>query len=90
LLPTLKPGVIVQVHDILTPRDYLDAWIRDQVRMWDEQYILEALLTNSDRYEVLAAVNHLRHTEFDRLAAACPYLARYPDNEPGSLYLQIH
>lgn len=40
LLPTLKKGVIVHVHDIFSPRNYLDEWLRDDVRFWNEQYLL--------------------------------------------------
>ncbi|WP_369410476.1 class I SAM-dependent methyltransferase [Pontibacter qinzhouensis] len=27
VLPTLKSGVIVHVHDIFTPKDYLNEWV---------------------------------------------------------------
>jgi predicted O-methyltransferase YrrM len=86
LLPSLSSGIYVHVHDIFTPRDYLEEWVRTDVRMWNEQYLLEALLSNSERYEVIAAVNYLHHAEFDRLQAICPYLKR--DREPGSFYIK--
>jgi len=87
VLPTLASGVYVHVHDIFSPRDYPDPWIRNDVRMWNEQYLLEALLSNSDRYEVVAALNYLQHAEYDRLAKVCPYLTK--DREPGSFYIRI-
>ena len=45
LLPTLRPGVIVHVHDIFSPRDYPRDWLADDVKFWNEQYLLEAFLT---------------------------------------------
>lgn len=87
VLPSLASGIVVHVHDIFTPRDYPDQWVRESVRMWDEQYLLEALLSSSDRYEVLAALNDLKHTAYDDLAAACPYLT--PGSEPASFYLRV-
>ena len=87
LLPTLASGVYVHIHDIFSPRDYPEEWIRDRVRMWNEQYLLEALLSNSDRYELVAGLNYLKHAEYDRLAEVCPYLTI--DREPGSLYLRV-
>ena len=42
ILPTLKKGVIVHLHDVFTPRDYPKAWVVDRVRMWNEQYLMEA------------------------------------------------
>lgn len=87
LLPRLASGVIVHVHDIFTPRDYPDECVRRDVFMWNEQYLLEALLSNGDRYEIVAAINYLYHTEYDRLSSVCPYLT--PARYPGSFYLKI-
>ena len=87
LLPQLKSGVIVHVHDIFTPRDYLDNWIRKDVRFWNEQYLLEATLSNSSRYEVLAALNLLKHDHYEALKRVCPFLD--PEREPGSIYFRV-
>ena len=38
-------SVIVHVHDIFTPRDYPSAWVLDERRLYNEQYILEAFLS---------------------------------------------
>lgn len=86
LLPCLRKGVIVHIHDIFTPKDYLKEWIVDDVRLWNEQYLLEAFLTTNPEWKILAAVNYLRHKAFDQLQRACPFLT--PDREPGSFYIQ--
>ena len=41
VLPRLKPGVIVHIHDIMLPADYLPMWRK---RMYSEQYLLAAML----------------------------------------------
>ncbi len=41
LLPRLAEGVIVHIHDIFLPWDYLPEWRR---RMYSEQYLLAAML----------------------------------------------
>lgn len=87
ILPRLKSGVYVHVHDIFTPRDYLKSWVVDDVRFWNEQYLLEALLSNSRRYEVVAALNYLKYDHYKALAQVCPYLK--PDSEPASFYFRI-
>ena len=87
IIPQLQSGVLVHVHDIFTPRDYLDNWIRRDVRFWNEQYLLEALLGNSARYEVVAALNLLKHEHYAELKRVCPYLES--DREPGSFYFRI-
>jgi len=87
VLPQLRSGVIVHVHDIFSPRDYLDNWVRRDVRFWNEQYLLEATLGNSARYEVIAALNLLKHEHYSELKRICPYLER--DREPGSFYFRV-
>jgi len=87
LLPSLSSGVFVHVHDIFTPRDYPEQWVRTNVCMWNEQYLLEALINSSDRYEIVAALNYLRHAEYKQLATVCPYLTK--EREPGSFYIRI-
>lgn len=51
VLPRLKPGVIVHVHDITLPHDYPADWIE---RRYSEQYLLAAyLLAKVSRFEIL-------------------------------------
>ena len=51
ILPRLRPGVIVQMHDIALPYDYPPEWVD---RFYSEQYLLAAaLLAGATRYEVL-------------------------------------
>ncbi len=52
ILPKLKSGVIVQIHDVYLPYDYPKFMCE---RLYSEQYALAiALLNNSSRYKVLA------------------------------------
>ena len=51
ILPRLKPGVVVEIHDIMLPYDYPDHWAR---RFYSEQYLLACyLLAMGHRFEVL-------------------------------------
>lgn len=86
LLPQLGSQVIVHLHDIFTPRDYLDQWIREETKLWNEQYLLEAFLTGNKDWKVLGALNFLSHHHCQELASVCPYLTA--DREPGSFYMQ--
>lgn len=86
VLPILKSGVFVHIHDIFTPRDYPKAWVVDRVRLWDEQYLMEALLSGNPNWRIIGAVNHLKHDHYDALKSACPFLT--PDREPGSFYIE--
>ena len=86
VLPTLCKGVIVHVHDIFSPKDYLQGWLEEDVRFWNEQYLLEAFLSHNADWKVIGALNYLRHHHYDRLKAVAPFLS--PDREPGSFYIQ--
>lgn len=86
LLPSLNKGVMVHIHDIFSPRDYPSQWVTDEVRLWNEQYLLEAFLSCNQSWKVLAAVNYLHHNHFSKLKEKCPFLS--DTNDPGSFYIQ--
>ena len=65
ILPNLKSGVIIHIHDIFTPKNYLANWTFDKVRLWNEQYLLEGILANSKRYEILLSLNYLKNNYYN-------------------------
>jgi len=86
LLPSLNRGVVVHVHDIFSPQNYPVRWLKDEVRFWNEQYLLEAFLSHNQSWKIVGALNFLRHHHYEQLKSVAPYLA--PDREPGSFYIQ--
>lgn len=87
ILPRLKKGVIVHIHDIFSPRDYLPQWLLHEIKFWNEQYLLEAFLSENSRFKILASLNALQRDYFEELKAVCPLLTR--ESQPGSFYLQV-
>lgn len=55
ILPRLKPGVWVHVHDIFFPHDYPANWLIDKRIAFNEQYLLEAFLAFNRSFSVRAA-----------------------------------
>ena len=88
LLPRVKKNVIIHVHDIFTPKDYPDEWIIGGHSFWNEQYVLEAFLSNNKDFEILLSLNYLFHHYKDSLNKACPMLAKNPAMEPRSIWLR--
>jgi predicted O-methyltransferase YrrM len=89
ILPSLNPGVIIHIHDIFTPKDYLDEWILDEVRFWNEQYLLEAFLSFNHQFKIIGALNYLAHHYLKELSSKCPiYSKESSSREPGSMWLQ--
>jgi hypothetical protein len=59
VLPRLAAGTIVHFHDIFLPFDYPTCY--DHL-CWTEQYVLQALLSNTTRYHTLFATQYMtRH-----------------------------
>jgi predicted O-methyltransferase YrrM len=81
VLPVLKSGVLVHLHDIFTPRDYLDDWIYERHSLWNEQYILEAFLNFNSEFRIIGALNYLAHNHTAQLADKCPMFALKKGNE---------
>lgn len=57
ILPRLKPGVIIHIHDIYYPFDYPKDWL---VRGYTEAFILRALLTDNRKFRMLYFGDYLR------------------------------
>jgi len=91
ILPLIKPGVVIHIHDIFTPKDYLNEWIEDECRFWNEQYILEAFLSNNKDFRIIGATNYLMHNHYQEFSAKCPVLKKQHEGgetrEPGSFWM---
>lgn len=59
VLPRLKPGVLVHVHDIFLPRQLPREWVLDRLRFWCEQELLQAFLAFNREFEVVLANSYL-------------------------------
>ena len=92
ILPSLKPGVFIHVHDIFSPKDYLSAWIEKDMKLWNEQYLLEAFLSNNHDFEIVGALNFLKYKSSQELSECCPVFGKNPKEfEPGSFWIKkIH
>ena len=74
VLPRLKPGVIVHIHDIFLPFEYRRDWVLDEFRFWSEQYLLQAFLTFNSEFEVLMANSYMAHKHLADVKTAFPTL----------------
>lgn len=86
ILPSLNSGVFVHIHDIFTPRDYLKEWLQDGINFWNEQYLLEAFLSNNSDFQIVLALNYLKNKHFSLVKTICPMLDK--SREPGSMWIK--
>lgn len=83
VLPRLKKGVMVHIHDIFLPDEYPKTWVIDQGRNWNEQYLLSAFLQFNSEWKVMWASHFMgtRHT-----AAVQDTFPRYPELGGGGSF----
>ena len=67
-------------------RDEKYEWVSKYVRFWNEQYLLEAFLSNNSDWSILLSLNYLKNNHYNNLEKACILLDK--NREPGSFYLK--
>lgn len=68
VLPRLRRGVLVHVHDIFLPFDYPRDAVLNKLWFWSEQYLLQAFLSFNTEFEVLWGSSAMQ--------AYCPFADR--------------
>lgn len=84
ILPALKQGVIVHIHDVFYPFEYPEDWVKE-TRAWNEDYLLRAFLYNNDEFEILFFNNFMNIHHSAMMDKLLPLSARNPG---GSLWLR--
>ncbi len=59
VLPRLRPGVIVHVHDVFLPGEFPRDWMVKLHHFWTEQYLLHGFLIFNSGFRVLLANTYL-------------------------------
>ncbi|MBC7490231.1 MAG: class I SAM-dependent methyltransferase [Glaciimonas sp.] len=92
ILPRLKPGVLIHVHDISLPRPYPKVYFENHL-YWTEQYLLQAFLCFNDRFEVVWPGNYMMINYPDRVISVFPEFERmrkdYPMSEPTGFWMRV-
>lgn len=89
ILPRLKPGVLVHVHDIFLPYEYPNDWVLESKFFWNEQYMLAALIQDNPRYRVRYPLHQLYRERSKAMHQLFPRLADESGYKPGAYWLEI-
>lgn len=84
ILPRLKKGVVVHVHDVMYPFEYPRAWVEEK-RFWNEAYLLRAFLSNNKDFEIKLFNSFMTVHHKAWLQTHMPILG---NAEGGSIYFQ--
>jgi predicted O-methyltransferase YrrM len=85
ILPILKKGVNIMIHDIYLPYEYPKDLLDKHVLFWNEQYLLETLLNNK-KYKIVFPLYYLMKNNYKKLKKVCTYLKF--DSTPCSFYIK--
>ncbi len=88
VLPRLKPGVVVHIHDIQLPFEYPKEYAISQRWFWNEQYLLQAFLQFNDDFEVLAAGHWLCREKKEWLKTSFPNYVPETHSPTGSFWMR--
>ncbi len=72
ILPILKKGVIIHIHDIFLPAEYPKEWVFNLGRFWTEQYLLQSFLCFNNAFEVLWSSSAMHFYYHDELESMFP------------------
>lgn len=70
ILPRLKKGVFIHIHDIFLPAEYPPEWLLNLFRFYNEQYLLQSFLTFNEKFKVIWAGRFMHLKHLDRLEKA--------------------
>jgi hypothetical protein len=84
ILPTLRPGVYVHLHDIFYPFEYPKEFIYEG-RAWTEAYLLRAFLAFNSSYEITLFNTFLERFHRERFVSTMPLCLK---DEGGSIWLR--
>ncbi|USX09459.1 class I SAM-dependent methyltransferase [Paraburkholderia fungorum] len=84
VLPALKEGVYIHIHDIFFPFEYPRHWAEQGIA-WNEQYMLRTFLQNNFDYEIVLFNTFLTHFHADFFRKHMPLCL---ENPGGSIWLR--
>ena len=84
ILPSLKKGVYVHLHDIFYPFEYPKDWVYEG-RAWNESYILRAFLQYNSAFKIALFPDFLQRVHADKLGQHLPLTQK---SRASSIWLQ--
>lgn len=85
VLPRLKRGVYIHIHDIFFPFDYSEEWINQGA--WSEQYLVHAFLAYNSAFQILWPARYMWEYHKPRVIEVIPSKPELT-RPPSSLWLK--
>lgn len=89
ILPLLKKGVNIHIHDIFFPFEYPDKWIIKENRSWNEIYLLRAFLAYNEKFKICYFNSFMENKYKQLIESEMPLMLRRENNNVcGGIWLQ--
>jgi predicted O-methyltransferase YrrM len=91
LLPRLRDGVLVHIHDVSLPKRYPRVYFETGM-YWNEQYLLQAFLAFNDRFEIIWPGNYMMLHHAEEMSSVFPEIEQmrqvFPSSEPSAFWMK--
>ncbi len=78
ILPRLRPGVLVHIHDIFLPHEYPEPWVMEGWG-WNEMYLVRSFLMFNSTFEIVWATAYMLTHHREKVLKVFP---NYPEQGP--------
>lgn len=85
ILPRLKKGVLIHIHDIFYPFEYPKEWLLDLRLNWNEIYAVHNFLLFNDRFEIVFFSDYMQQKLSSEYHQQIPLFFK---DRPGSLWIR--
>lgn len=85
VVPTLKKGVLVHIHDIFYPFEYPKEWVLDLRINWNEIYAVHNFLLFNDSFEMVFFADYMQQKNSEKPDQGIPLFYK---ERPGSLWIR--
>lgn len=87
VIPRLRPGVLIHIHDIFLPHEYPEPWVVEGWG-WNEMYLLRSFLLFNSAFEILWGTAYMLTFHRDHVQGAFPEFRKYEAMAGGSMWLR--
>ena len=81
ILPRLKSGVFVHIHDIFFPFEYPRNWVLGGIS-WNEAYLIRAFLQYNQAFEICFFTSYLMSLHYEKVKQALPLAIKSEKKDP--------
>ena len=88
IIPKVRPGVYIHIHDIRFPYEYPKEWVLTERKHWCEQYLLHMFLSYNTNFEVIFASNYIFNLNKELMISKLYGLSESSYGWPGSFWIR--